>query len=105
MGQRSSLGQNRNRAQALQVLGALNFVSKKIETIKNDSYITSVQVVELLEKLAAEYVGKPIAVVMDNAKYQRCKLVMFKAVELNIELIFLPTYSPNLNLIELFGSL
>jgi len=82
------------------VLGALNFVSKKIETVKNDSYITSTQVVELLEKLAIEYVGKPIALVMDNARYQRCKLVMSKAAELGIELIFLPTYSPNLNLIE-----
>jgi hypothetical protein len=39
------------------VLGALNFVSKKLETIENDSYITSIQVVKLLEKLALTYVG------------------------------------------------
>jgi transposase len=82
------------------VLGALNFVSHKIETVKNNSYITSTQVVELLEKLALTYVGLPIAVVMDNARYQRCALVITKAAELGIELIFLPTYSPNLNLIE-----
>lgn len=37
---------------------------------------------------------------MDNAKYQRCKAVIAKAAELHIELLFLPTYSPNLNLIE-----
>ena len=82
------------------VLGALNFMTKKIETVTNDTYITSVQVVELLEKLALRYVGKPIAIVLDNASYQRCKLVMNRAAELGINLIFLPSYSPNLNLIE-----
>ena len=37
---------------------------------------------------------------MDNAKYQRCDLVKKLAVEVNIELLFLPSYSPNLNIIE-----
>jgi len=82
------------------VLGALNFVSKKVETITNDTYITSVSVVDMLEKLAAKYVGKPIMVILDNARYQTCDLVVNKAAELGIDLLFLPTYSPNLNLIE-----
>jgi transposase len=81
------------------VLGALNFVSKKIETITNDSYITSTQVIEMLEKLAKSFV-KPIKIILDNARYQRCAVVIEKAAELGIELVFLPTYSPNLNLIE-----
>lgn len=42
----------------------------------------------------------PITIVLDNARYQRCKLVIEKAEELGIELLFLPPYSPNLNLIE-----
>jgi len=83
------------------VLGALNFVTKTIESVTNDTYITSVQVVELLEKLAERYVMKPIAIVLDNASYQRCGLVTNRAAELGITLIFLPPYSPNLNLIEL----
>lgn len=37
---------------------------------------------------------------MDNAKYQRCALVQDFAAELRIELLFLPSYSPQLNLIE-----
>jgi transposase len=37
---------------------------------------------------------------MDNAKYQRCAIVMELAKKLDIELLFLPSYSPNLNLIE-----
>ena len=43
---------------------------------------------------------KPITLILDNARYQRCQLVMALADELNIELLFLPPYSPNLNLIE-----
>ena len=82
------------------VLGALNFVSKKVETITNDAYINSASVVLMLEQLAAKYIGKRIYIILDNARYQTCELVTNKARELNIELIFLPTYSPNLNLIE-----
>ena len=41
------------------VLGALNFITKKIETVTNDSYITSTQVVELLEDIATKYIGLP----------------------------------------------
>ena len=37
---------------------------------------------------------------MDNAAYQKCEKVKLKAQELNINLIYLPPYSPNLNLIE-----
>ena len=42
----------------------------------------------------------PITLVLDNARYQRCQLVQNLARELHIELLFLPAYSPNLNLIE-----
>ena len=37
---------------------------------------------------------------LDNARYQRCALVQDLARSLGIELLFLPSYSPNLNLIE-----
>ena len=37
---------------------------------------------------------------MDNASYQHNKKVAELAEGLGIELLFLPTYSPNLNLIE-----
>ena len=82
------------------VLGALNFVTKKVETITNDAYINADSVVLMLEKLARKYAGKTIKIILDNARYQLCDLVIQRASELNIHLIFLPTYSPNLNLIE-----
>jgi transposase len=85
--------------QRFNVLGALNAKTKKIITVTNDSYITSTQVCELLKKIASS-TTLPITLVLDNARYQRCHLVMNFAKELGIELLFLPAYSPNLNLIE-----
>lgn len=85
--------------QRFNVLGALNAITKKLEMVTNDSYITSIQVCALLKKLA-ESATLPITVVLDNARYQKCALVMELAQKLGIELLWLPSYSPNLNLIE-----
>jgi transposase len=54
----------------------------------------------LLEKIAALGLQIPITLIMDNARYQRCKYVLDIAARLNIDILFLPPYSPNLNLIE-----
>ncbi|MFZ5903249.1 MAG: transposase [Chloroflexota bacterium] len=66
----------------------------------NDAYIAAESVCALFEKIAHLYVGVPISIFLDNARYQRCALVIEKAKSLKIELCFLPSYSPNLNLIE-----
>jgi transposase len=55
---------------------------------------------ELLRQIAAQKLVGPITVVLDNARYQRNKIVESLAAELGIRLQFLPSYSPNLNLIE-----
>jgi transposase len=44
----------------------------------------------------------PITVILDNARDQRGALVQAVAQELGLELLYLPAYSPNLNLIERF---
>jgi len=82
------------------VLGALDYVSKKVTTIANETYITASEVCELLREIAGEYAGKPIFVLFDNARYQKCIAVKELARELGIQLVFIPPYSPNLNLIE-----
>ncbi len=82
------------------VLGALDFVTKELISIGNTTYITSETVCQLLRTLRARYADPPITLVLDNARYQRCRLVQDLAEELSIELMFLPSYSPNLNLIE-----
>jgi len=39
----------------------------------------------------------------NNARYPRCRLVQDLAAVLGIELLFLPAYSPDLDLIERLG--
>lgn len=82
------------------VLGALHAVTHELITVTNETYITSSEVCLLLEKIAAAHVEQLITVVLDNARYQRCSKVQEYAQSVGIELLFLPAYSPNLNLIE-----
>jgi transposase len=86
--------------QRFNVLAALHATSHEIFTVTNLTYITATTVCELLPLLAGASPGLPITVVLDNARYQRCALVQTLAATLGIELLFLPPYSPNLNLIE-----
>jgi transposase len=86
--------------QRFNVLGALNAVTHELITVTNDSYINAQSVCELLHKIAALGLTIPISLVLDNARYQKCALVFDLAQSLNIELLYLTTYSPNLNLIE-----
>ena len=82
------------------VLGALNAITHEVVTVTNDTYINAYCVCQLLSKLAALGLSIPITLVLDNARYQKCKLVQELADSLGIELLYLPSYSPNLNLIE-----
>jgi transposase len=84
------------------ILAALNAVTHEIVTIVNENYINSASVCQLLTKIKAINFTVPVTLVLDNARYQRCSLVQDTAASLNIELLFLPSYSPNLNLIERF---
>jgi transposase len=84
----------------LNVLGAVNGVTKQLHIFSNETYITSQVLCEFLKEMATIYVGQPITLVLDNARYQRCKLVEECAGSLGIQLLFLPPYSPNLNIIE-----
>ena len=86
--------------QRFNVLGALNAVTKEVVTVCNESYINAESVCALLDKLSCLSLGVPMTVFLDNARYQRCRLVQAHADSLGIELLFLPPYSPNLNLIE-----
>jgi transposase len=84
------------------VLGAINAVTKDFVSVCNTTYINAESVFELFEKIAEIHSGSsiPVTIVLDNAKYQHCQAVISKAIELKIELLFLPSYSPNLNIIE-----
>ncbi|MDR1054535.1 MAG: transposase [Prevotellaceae bacterium] len=92
-----SFGRNRYN-----VLGSINAVSYDLLTGCNTIYINALSVCELFEAIALMDFKKtvPITLVLDNVRYQHCKYVQDKAKELGIELLFLLSYNPNLNLIE-----
>jgi transposase len=86
--------------QRFNVLGACNAITRELITVTNTTVVNTVTMCELLRKIAALGLTGPITLVLDNARYQRNAVVKGLAEELGIELLFLPSYSPNLNLIE-----
>jgi transposase len=86
--------------QRLNVLAALNAITHELYTVEHLTYITAETICELWRLVAGAYVGVPVSIILDNARYQRCTRVQAVAQELGIELLFLLSYSPNLNLIE-----
>jgi transposase len=92
---KASAGRNR-----INVLGAVNAISKEVSTLINQTYITAETIVTFLHQLKEQYRDAPIFIVLDNARYQHCNLVQKTAESLDITLLFLPPYSPNLNIIE-----
>lgn len=92
---KASAGRNR-----INVLGAVNAITKEVITLSNTTYITSDTLIQFLKILKEKYSDKPIAIVLDNARYQHCFVVKTIAKSFGIHLLFLPPYSPNLNIIE-----
>lgn len=86
--------------QRFNVLGAWNAVTRELIAVTNTTVVNTGTMCELLRRIAAQKLAGPVALVLDNARYQRNKAVTALAAELGIRLMFLPSYSPNLNLIE-----
>jgi transposase len=86
--------------QRFNVLGAWNAVTRELIAVTNTTVVNTGTMCELLGKIAASGLKGPITLVLDNARYQRNAVVQALAKELGITLLYLPSYSPNLNLIE-----
>ncbi|WP_413283639.1 IS630 family transposase [Vibrio sp. MA40-2] len=86
----------------LNFVGALNLTD--IAATVTDSYetINSESIARFFWKFKKEHypLGQKINVILDGAGYHRSQLVKDFAFMLNIELHYLPPYSPNLNPIE-----
>lgn len=86
--------------QRFNVLGAWNAVTNTLTAVTNTTVVNTGTMCVLLEQIAAQGLMGPVTVVLDNAKYQRNAAVQTLAKTLGIDLLYLPSYSPNLNLIE-----
>ncbi len=82
------------------VLGAIDAVTHRMIRVTNHAYINTSSVCDLLKAVSLAGLPVPVTLVLDNAAYQRCAFVQAFAAFLGIELLYLPSYSPNLNLIE-----
>src|SRR6476646_11124786 len=100
-GQRVELKTNSGRNR-LNVLGAYSPDDHTLEAIEGTESCDAGLVCRLLRKVRAANPRKRLLVVLDNARYQRAYAVQALARRLRIPLLFLPPYSPNLNLIERF---
>lgn len=92
---KASAGRNR-----INVLGVVNAITKEILTFSNTSYINAETIVVFFKTLREHYGQEPLKIVLDNARYQHCAFVESAAKSMDIALLFLPSYSPNLNIIE-----
>jgi transposase len=88
--------------QRMNILGAMHATTHELYSISTTDYIKATTVCELITFLRQNLPGKRIHLVLDNARYQRCELVAKAARKYRVHLVFLPPYSPNLNLIERF---
>ena len=60
----------------------------------------SLNTIEVLKKLRAEFPERDIVLIWDGAPYHRSRLVLDAALELQIELVLLPSYSPDFMPVE-----
>jgi transposase len=70
---------------------------RKIDRIKRDNILENVNTADIINYLKEE---KRLNIVLDNYRVHKTKLVQKVAEILNINLIYLPPYSPDLNPIE-----
>ena len=85
---------------AVQCLGGVECGDCATIAVTNTTVVNTETMSELLRKIAALGLTGAITLVLDNARYQHNAAVKALASQLGITLLFLPSYSPNLNLIE-----
>jgi len=84
----------------ININGVLNADTHEV-IVREDATINAQSTIKLLESVEAAY---PLAVIIyvicDNARYYKCPLVIEFLETSTVRLVFLPPYSPNVNLIE-----
>lgn len=86
--------------QRLNINGAINCASL-CPIIRYDDTINAQSAVALLQQIEQQHpLAQRIAIICDNARYYRSQVVTDYLRNSKIELVFLPPYAPNLNLIE-----
>jgi transposase len=75
-------------------------VTRELVSVTNTTVVNTETMCDLMRRIVALQLLGPVTLVLDNARYQRNQAVIALAKERGITLLFLSSYSPNLNLIE-----
>ena len=98
-GKEQTLKTNTGR-QRININGAYDIENHKV-IIREDESINAQSTIALLEQMLKEQPLGMLYIILDNARYYRSKLVQeFITKNSRIQFVFLPPYSPNLNIIE-----
>lgn len=85
----------------LTIIGAINAMTFKPTILTTEGNCDGLMMKAFLGEVRKAYpTTKTIYMFLDNAKYNHSILVRNEAKKLHIKLLFLPPYSPNLNIIE-----
>lgn len=84
----------------VKLLGILNYETGKVYCIEEERYDAKV-FLKFLHKVLEKYPSGKIALILDNARIYHAKLLKpFLQENERLQLVFLPPYSPKLNLVE-----
>ena len=98
-GEEKYIETNTGRAR-LNINGAYN-VKDKTVVAREDETINAQSTIKLLMQLSAMQPNGKLYIILDNARYYRSRIVNdYLKNNKRIKFVFLPPYSPNLNLIE-----
>lgn len=99
-GRRWILRSNSGR-QRYNILGAYCPLDQEYIDIRSIENVNGGTLQQLIDEIRARHPeADRIILILDNARYNHAKLVRQHIDNTNVELLFLPSYSPNLNLIE-----
>lgn len=99
-GAKTALKSNSGR-QRFNIHGAMNAETYEVVPLMSELSVNTESTIQLLKYLESLYpLAVTIYVILDNAKYHYSKAVQEWEKTSRVKLVFLPTYSPELNLIE-----
>lgn len=98
IGEEKTIESNTGR-QRINIQGAYDPINQDV-IIKDYKTINAESIIDFIKTLLKKYPNCMIHIILDNAKYQKNKKIAEYIKDKKVKLIFLPTYAPNLNLIE-----
>ncbi|WP_376717986.1 IS630 family transposase [Paenibacillus forsythiae] len=83
------------------LIGTLDYESGEVFCVQEEQY-TAKEFLSFLERLLEKYEGDRIVMILDNARIHHADLIQpfLKEHQAKLTLVYLPPYSPNLNMIE-----